>query len=422
MSLYGAMQAAVSGLNAQSQTLAIISDNIANSSTTGYKTTQASFSSLVTQQSASSQYSAGGVSVTGMQNVGEQGLIEATSSSTHMAIDGNGLFVVTDSNGDYFYTRDGEFEIDDEGYLRTNDGYYLMAYELDDNGNPVGGNSNDLASLSRVNVSDVTGTATATQSIELEANLPADAAIGDTFDTTVQIHDSLGVAQNLGLTWEKTNANEWSLSIDDPNSPSDSAVTTGTTTGGPYTLTFNQDGTLATAVPSLDFTVTGWTSGAADSTISLDLGTPGSADGITQFASDDGDADFQLYAIEQDGAHYGQLSSVEIDEDGTVVAHFDNDDARDIYEIPIATFPNENGLQRHSGNAYSATQQSGAYLLSSAGDAGAGSIVSGALEASTVDIADEFTRMIVAQEAYSAASRVISTSDEMMSELLNIVR
>ena len=422
MSLYGAMQSAVSGLNAQSQTLAIISDNIANSSTTGYKTTQASFSSMVTQQSASSQYSAGGVSVTGMQNVSEQGLIEATSSNTDLAIDGNGLFVVTDANGDYFYTRDGEFQIDDEGYMRTNDGYYLMAYELDANGDPVGGNSNDLASLSRVNVDGVTGTATATQSIELEANLPADAAIGDSFDTTVQVHDSLGVAQNLGLTWEKTNANEWNLSIADPNAPNDSTVTTGTTTGGPYTLTFNQDGTLASAVPALDFTISGWTSGAADSNISLDIGTVGSAGGVTQFASDDGDADFQLYSIEQDGAHYGQLSSVEIDEDGTVVANFDNGDARDIYEIPIATFPNENGLQKHSGNAYAATTQSGAYLLSSAGDAGAGSIVSGALEASTVDIADEFTRMIVAQEAYSAASRVISTSDEMMSELLNIVR
>lgn len=422
MSLYGAMQSAVSGLNAQSQTLAIISDNIANSSTTGYKTTQASFSSMVTQQLASSQYSAGGVSVTGMQNVSEQGLIEATSSNTDLAIDGNGLFVVTDANGDYFYTRDGEFQIDDEGYMRTNDGYYLMAYELDANGDPVGGNSNDLASLSRVNVDGVTGTATATESIELEANLPADAAIGDSFDTTVQVHDSLGVPQNLGLTWEKTNANEWNLSIADPNAPNDSTVTTGTTTGGPYTLTFNQDGTLASAVPALDFTISGWTSGAADSNISLDIGTVGSAGGVTQFASDDGDADFQLYSIEQDGAHYGQLSSVEIDEDGTVVANFDNGDARDIYEIPIATFPNENGLQRHSGNAYAATVQSGAYLLSSAGDAGAGSIVSGALEASTVDIADEFTRMIVAQEAYSAASRVISTSDEMMSELLNIVR
>ena len=422
MSLYGAMQSAVSGLNAQSQTLAIISDNIANSSTTGYKTTQASFSSMVTQQSASSQYSAGGVSVTGMQNVSEQGLIEATSSNTDLAIDGNGLFVVTDANGDYFYTRDGEFQIDDEGYMRTNDGYYLMAYELDANGDPVGGNSNDLASLSRVNVDGVTGTATATESIELEANLPADAAIGDSFDTTVQVHDSLGVAQNLGLTWEKTNANEWNLSIADPNAPNDSTVTTGTTTGGPYTLTFNQDGTLASAVPALDFTISGWTSGAADSTISLDIGAVGSAGGVTQFASDDGDADFQLYSIEQDGAHYGQLSSVEIDEDGTVVANFDNGDARDIYEIPIATFPNENGLQRQSGNAYAATVQSGAYLLSSAGDAGAGTIVSGALEASTVDIADEFTRMIVAQEAYSAASRVISTSDEMMSELLNIVR
>lgn len=422
MSLYGAMQSAVSGLNAQSQTLAIISDNIANSSTTGYKTSTASFSTLVTQQSSTTQYTSGGVTVTGVQNVSEQGLIEASSSNTDLAIDGDGFFVVTDGNGEYFYTRDGQFQADEDGYLVTPDGYYLMAYELDANGNPVGGNTNDLSSLSRVNIDDLTGTARATETVELEANLPADAAVGDVFDTTVQVYDSLGVAQNLGLNWEKTNTNEWTLNVGDPTQPGDSSVVTGTTTGGPYTVTFNDDGTLANITPALDITVTGWTSGAADSTVSFDIGTTGSADGVTQFASDDGDPDIQLYGIDQDGAKYGQMSSVEISEDGTLTANFDNGETRDIYEIPLATFPNANGLQKHSGNVYSATTDSGAYLLIEAGQGGSGTIAAGALEASTVDIADEFTRMIVAQEAYSAASKVITTSDEMMDELINMVR
>lgn len=422
MSLYGAMQTAVSGLNAQSQTLAIISDNIANSSTTGYKTTTASFSTLVTQQTGTTSYASGGVSVTGVQSVSEQGLIEATSSNTDLAIDGDGFFVVTNADGEYFYTRDGQFQVDEEGYLKTVDGYYLMGYELDANGDPVGGNTNDLSSLSRINVEDVTGTARATETVELEANLPADAIVGDTYDTTVQVFDSLGVAQNLELTWQKTNTNEWSLNVADPTSPQDSTVTTGTTTGGPYTVTFNDDGSLDTVTPALDITVTGWTSGAADSTISFDIGTPGTADGLTQFSSDDGAPDIQLYGIEQDGARYGQMSSVEIDDDGRVTANFDNGETTEIYEIPLATFPNANGLQKHSGNVYSATTESGAYLLSEAGEAGAGTIAASALEASTVDIADEFTRMIVAQEAYSAASRVITTSDEMMDELINMVR
>lgn len=427
MSLYGAMQSAVSGLNAQSQTLAIISDNISNSSTTGYKGSQASFSTLVTQQSSSSRYNAGGVSVTGVQNVTQQGLIEASSSNTNLAIDGQGFFAVTDADGKYFYTRDGQFQIDDEGYLVTTDGYYLAAYELDANGNPVGANTNDLSSLSRVNVDNVTGTAKATENVELEANLPADASVGDSFNMTTQVYDSLGVAHNLPSAWQKSNVNEWTVDIGDPTKPGDSSVVTGTASGGPYTLTFNTDGSLASVAPALDCVVTGWTSGAANSNISFDVGSAGAADGVTQFASDDsasgnGTPDIQIYSIEQDGARYGEMSSVEIGADGTVTANFDNGEARAIYEIPLAIFPNANGLQRHSGNTYSMTTESGAYLLSAAGDAGAGTIVPSALEASTVDIADEFTRMIVAQEAYSAASRVITTSDEMMDELINMVR
>jgi flagellar hook protein FlgE len=423
MSLYSAMQAAVSGLNAQSQALAIISDNISNSSTTGYKSTTASFSSFVTQTSSSAQYDAGGVSVTGSQNITQQGLIESTTSSTDLAIDGEGFFVVTDANGDYFYSRDGEFEVDDEGYLVTADGYYLMGYGLDENGNIIGGNTNDLSSLSRINVNEVTGTAAATENVELTAILPSDAEVGDTFTTSVEVYDSLGTAQNLELTWEKTATNEWNLMVGDPTSPNDSAVTTGTTTGGPYTVTFNGDGTLDSITPDVEITITGWTSGANDSTISFDLGTTGSTDGLSQYATDgDGDPAVELRAIDQDGARYGELTGVEIGEDGAITVSFDNDETLAIYEIPIATFPNANGLQAMTGNVYAATMQSGTYLLSEAGSGGAGTIVASALEASTVDIADEFTRMIVAQQAYSAASRVITTSNEMMDELTNMVR
>ena len=423
MSLYSAMQSAVSALGAQSQALAMISDNIANASTTGYKTTTASFSSFVTQANNATQYSAGGVSVTGTQNITQYGLIEATSSATDLAIDGDGFFVVTDANGDYFYTRDGEFDIDDDGYLVTTDGYYLMGYGLDADGNIIGGNTNDLSSLQRINVYDVTGTAAATENVELTAILPADAAIGDVFTTNVEVYDSLGVAQNLEMTWEKTAANEWSLMVGDPTSPGDSAVTTGTTTGGPFTVTFNGDGTLDTITPAAEISVTGWTSGANDSTIAFDLGTSGGTDGLSQYGSDDDSSlSVELRGVDQDGARFGQWTGVEFGTDGTVTVNFDNDESLAVFEIPLATFPNANGLNAQSGNVYAATMESGAYLLSKASTSGTGSISPGSLEASTVDIADEFTRMIVAQQAYSSASRVITTTNEMMDELTNMVR
>jgi len=149
----------------------------------------------------------------------------------------------------------------------------------------------------------------------------------------------------------------------------------------------------------------------------------GGTDGLSQYATTAyGDPAVELHAIDQDGARYGELTGVEIGDDGTVLVSFDTDETLAIYEIPLATFPNANGLQAVTGNVYAATMESGAYLLSEAGTGGTGSIVASALEASTVDIADEFTRMIDAQQAYSAASRLITTSNDMMEELTNMAR
>jgi flagellar hook protein FlgE len=423
MSLGGAINSAVSALNAQSQALAMISDNISNSSTVGYKSTSANFTSLVTQQYGSVGYASGGVAVSSQRGVSQQGLIQSASSSTSLALDGSGLFVVAQIGDDgrttYAYSRDGQFTTNKDGQLANAAGYVLLGYPVDENGD---GSANTVSDLEPIDIDSIAGTAEPTQNVELAANLPADAAIGDSFTTEMEVFDSLGLAHDVTLTWTKTAENSWELDFSNPTASGDTAET-GTSSGGPVTIAFNSDGTLASLSPAdVTLSITGWTTGAADSEIALDLGEVGSASGLTQYASEDDDPNVEIDTLDSDGARYGAFVNVTIGEDGLVTANFENGLSRPIYQIPIATFANPDGLQAISGNMYLPTNESGGYLLKTAGIGSTATIQSSALESSTVDIADEFSKMIVAQQAYSAASKVVTTADEMMDTLINAVR
>lgn len=427
MSIYGALNSAVSGLHAQSQSLAMISDNISNSGTVGYKTSSASFSSLVTEQRLTWDYASGGVISRPRQNVSQQGLIEATSSSTDLAIDGKGFFVVTDSldptRSGYSYTRAGEFRPDAQGYLTNSSGMYLQGIPVDRNGAALSANTSNVTSLEPVNVYRASGSAAATTNVGMKVNLPAEAAVGDSFASSVEVFDSLGASHNLELQWQKSGANQWTLDFSDPTASGDPSTVTGTVASGPVTIDFNSDGTLASTIPSPpDVQITGWTTGAANSSIALDLGSIGGSDGLSQFSSGSSTPKLSVSWVEQDGSQFGSFVNASVGEDGLVHAHFDNGETWPIYRIPVATFANPDGLAATSGNAYVATPRSGDYLLNSPGTGGAGRVVSSAVETSTVDLADEFSRMIKAQEAYSAASKVLSTADEMLQELLNATR
>ncbi|HET6157066.1 MAG TPA: flagellar hook protein FlgE [Dongiaceae bacterium] len=427
MSLGGAINSAVSALNAQSQALAMISDNISNSSTVGYKSSAANFSALVTQQYGSVGYASGGVSVSSQRNVGQQGLIQSASSSTSLALDGSGLFVVAEISDsgkvNYAYTRDGQFSTNEDGQLANAAGYLLMGYPVDENGDALAGSVNYVTDLEPIDLDSIGGTAEATANVTLAANLPADAEVGDSFTTDVEIFDSLGLSHDVTLTWNKTAANSWELSFSNPTASGDSSAVTGTSSGGPITINFNSDGTLAGLSPAgAELTITGWTTGAADSTIAFDLGEADSATGLTQYASGEDEPDVEIDTLEADGARYGTLVDVSIGEDGLVTANFENGLSRPIYRIPVAVFANPDGLQALSGNLYLPTGDSGDYLLKTAGVGSTATIQSSALESSTVDIADEFSKMIVAQQAYSAASKVVSTANEMMDTLINAVR
>ena len=447
MSLFGSLFSGVTGLNAQSQSMSMISDNISNVSTTAYKGASADFSTLVTTSASSAKFSPGGVLSSTNFDITRQGLIEASTSPTDIALVGDGFFVVSDiaeDNGDQLYTRAGSFKADFLGNLRNSAGFYLKGWALDQNDEII-----DVNQLDTVNIRLVNGLATATTRVEMGANLDATQAAftgayaaGDMadhhqssgasgtqphFSRSIQVFDSLGTPHNINIAYLKDPATlTWNVEL----YAELSEVEAGTHPNGLLAsgqIIFNGDGTLGTnnIAPVHPVAAIGqpvgvdWldSDGPADTTFDLDLGNIGEANGLSQFASA-----YNVIFTNQNGAEVGQLDGVSIDEEGFVNASFSNGERQRLYKLPIATFFNPLALSPETGNVYSETNFSGTFNLQEAGQGGSGVISAGALEAANVDLADEFTKMIVTQRAYSANARVISTTDEMLDELIRISR
>ncbi|MFW5681066.1 MAG: flagellar hook protein FlgE [Pseudomonadota bacterium] len=464
MSLFGSLFSSVSGLNAQSKSLSMISDNVANVNTTAYRSASADFANMVTRAPHTLTYSPGGVRSYTSYSMEKQGLIQSSTSPTDAAISGNGLFVVRDqANGpaEQFYSRAGSFEPDFFGNLRNPSGFYLQGWVLDVNEEIV-----DINALETVNVRQIQGVATATTEIEIGANLNADdttpsratdGALHDyaagnmaawtadnangtkpAFTRDIRIYDSLGRPKLVTVGFLKDASDSaglrWHMEM--YAKPGD-VESTGATPPHPNgslaagTVTFDPNGSLdswsitpegagaATDSPEQPTITIDWleASGAADSELKLNLGEPGSTTGLTQFSSPN-----NIAFANQNGAEVGELNGVSIDEEGYVRASFTNGEERKLYRLPVATFPNPSALDPRSGNVYAATDLAGQFNLRFAGVGGAGTIIPSSLESSNVDIADEFTKMIVTQRAYSASSKIISTADQMLDELIRVVR
>jgi flagellar hook protein FlgE len=421
MSLTGALSSAISALNAQSQALSMISDNIANSNTTGYKTTSSMFDNLVTASSNATSYASGGVTVSGRANITQQGLLSATTNATDVAIQGSGFFTVADaaSGGATLYTRNGAFSTDNAGYLE-NGGFFLEGWRTDAGGNVVGDTS--AANLQTVNTEVVPTSASPTTKTSIVANLPSDAASTATFTSSMTVYDSLGTANSIQITWSKTGTNAWSAKFGDPTLASNSGTPTGAiSTGNPVAITFNSDGSLATptTMPSIGVT---WSNGAAASNIALNLGTVGKTNGLTQDASGETTPAVNVTSITSDGLAYGKLSSIAVGKNGVVNATYSNGQTIAIYKLAVATFADPDALAAHSDGMYSSTVSSGNATLQTSGSNGAGTIFGSELESSTTDTSGQFSNMISAQQAYSAASQVITTVNKMFDTLISAMR
>jgi flagellar hook protein FlgE len=430
MSILGALNAAVSGLNANSNALGIISDNIANASTVGYKDTTIDFSSLVTQSGIPSEYSPGGVTSKPLYNIAQQGALQSASSPTDLAISGGGFFVVNSNsegaNGDgtTSFTRAGNFTVDANGNLVNAAGLFLQGQTLTaaesaaiGAGGPVALGGATISGLGTVNVSAVTATASPTANVTIAANLPANAVAPETM--TAPVYDSQGVEHNLTLTFTPSGTlNQWNVS----SALSNAGTSTATIQAGDNVIQFNSDGSLnaagttfnaASALQiSWDPAVSG---GTSPQNVSFNVGNDGSTNGLSQLGTT-----FSVSNITQDGVQFGNYSSVSIDNNGLVSAHFSNGSTRAIAIVPLATFEAPNGLSPTSGDSFLQSSLSGAPLLEQPGTGAAGEIQASSLESSTVDIANEFSQLIVAQNAYSANAKVITSSDQMEQALLSI--
>ncbi len=433
MSLYSALFAGVSGLNAYSSAMGTISDNITNVNTVGYKAAESHFSTFVTDNRTQGTYTPGGVTAKARTLVSQQGLLQASNSGTDLGIDGAGFFVVRNDNevgkGQAQFTRAGSFTPDAEGYLRNTAGLYLQGWELDSTGAVT--NNGSLNDLKPINIARLTGTAEATSQIALRANLQSSQpvfagayATGDLasgtqtadFERSVQVYDAQGGTHNLTLSFLKTGDNQWAVEVH--GDPADVQAANGLLASG--TLAFNGDGSLniSGSTPALfDPIAVNWAGGAKPGTISLSLGSDGAVDGLTQY-----DSQSALISSTVDGAVFGNVTDVAISDDGVVTALFDNGLTREVYKLPLATFQNPNGLLRLQGNAYGISDFSGNFTLTEAGTGGSGRISPSTLEASTVDLAAEFTDMITVQRAYSASTKIITTADEMLMELTQLRR
>jgi flagellar hook protein FlgE len=462
MSINSALLAGVSGLVANSSKLAAISDNISNVNTTAYKRNDVSFSTLVTSQAVKGEYSAGGVQGLSHAAVSQQGLIQSASSATDLAISGDGFFVVTTKGAGLtpsdprMFTRAGAFEPDANGFLVNDAGFYLQGWPVQANGT-FGIDPSDLSLIAPINVKNLGAAVQSTTNVGASANLDqttpipaastynaatasmaAYAATGtgtppDAPPIEFTVVDSMGGAHKLALAFCRTTTpNSWNAEI--------YAVPATDVTAGPSgqiksgLINFNTDGsinlntstlfgpaTVAPAAPSPQ-TISLAASGAGAPAWAAGLGIAANAltfdlSQLTQLASTS-----TVNSVTSNGASAGNIIGVQVGTDGVVSALFDNSQVRKIAQVAIATFPNSNGLQAASGNAYQAALAAGQMTLKTAGSGGAGKISSSSLEASTVDLSSEFTGLITTQKAYSASSKIITTADQMLDELINIIR
>jgi flagellar hook protein FlgE len=450
MGIFGAMTTAISGLSAQSFALENISGNIANARTTGFKRVDTSFADLVPDMPPRRELS-GSVGAFSRNTATVQGDIQASQIGTNVAIQGNGFFITRERTGDVGgvptfsgvqqFTRRGDFDMDRNGYLVNGTGQYLMGYTVD----PVTGLTTGTQ-LNVLRISQNNLPARATTQIEYNVNLPqlpltdrrianptvagsyllqTPAVTGATIAATdhqtflnesvagqsVTVYDAAGSPVPVQIRWGKTAdgpPGTWSMYYESNSNAVGAATRWTRVTAG---VQFNASGQLTApaggTIPGFTFTV----NGASSPALTINFGT-----GLTQFA--DANGVVQANRITQDGYPTGTFQRVAVGEGGYVVASYSNGQTVPVAQIPLATFASPNMLLRQDGGVFEQTLESGQPLI----NAGGSGIIGGSTENSNTDIADEFAKMIVTQQAYSANTRVVTTAQTMLQDVINIIR
>jgi flagellar hook protein FlgE len=431
MALTGALFAGVSGINSNGNAMNIIGDNIANANTIGFKSSRAVFFDLLSADVGGTKVGLGS-RLAASERAFVQGGVETTNSATDLAIQGHGLFILNDPQGGQFYSRAGQFSIDKDGNLVNPAGLAVQGIQLDPNGNPISGLTNIVISQVVVSpaVTDTIGVALnldATSTPPLTA-MPADAAgtqdtpgnwfAGSNFSTVVTIYDSLGQGHDLTYLFRKTaTANQWNVRV-----LANGDEITGGTAGqlrqinaAGEILAFNANGTLNTGASTI--TAIGpvaWNNGASAQSV---VAANNTFTGSTQFALPS-----SVSQVNQNGSQSGILKSINIGTDGIISGQFTSGGNQPLFRIALADFANPQGLAHLGNSLYLQSPDSGPPLLGNPGDGSFGTLLSGSLELSTVDLATEFVKMVTTQRGFQASSRTITVTDTLLEEVSNLKR
>ena len=453
MSLLGSMTTAISGLTAQARALGHVSDNIANSQTTGFKRVDTNFTSWLTRSSLR-LHMPGSVEARPDYTNTVQGTIEQTENPLAMAIAGQGFFSVAQSRGGQgadvlfddrqFFTRAGDFAMDRDGYMVNGSGYYLEGWRVDQAGDP------DRTRVEPIRISELVYNPVSTSRIDLAANLPANVAAVAAVPaaapwapaeapvgSVLQIFDALGNQRQVTLDWWRLDTDTWRLRIvpeGDAAPPADGRFVDidfgGQIAAGPPVVTA-PPGTISAITPlngttgttpllaaepaRLGFTVD---FGFGNQAVDLHLGGYGVPTGLTMYAG----TEYSVRDLSQDGVPLGAYSGVTVRENGDVAVNYDNGQTRIVARVPVVAFNDPDKLQRLDGQAFLRTVESGEARVTDAASNGVGKLVTGSLERSNVDIAAEFSKLILAQRAYTSNTRIVTASDEMLQDTINMKR
>ncbi len=427
MGVVSSMSTAISGLEANGEMLSVISDNIVNANTTGFKGSRAEFHSLIAADvfhASGGEQIGQGAKVAGVTANFTQGSVSRTNNSTDMALNGNGFFITRSDEGTA-YTRDGSFRFDKEGWLTTIGGSKVQAYKADSDGR-IGGRLDDI----RLDFKAIP--ARASQKVELYANLDARLPVGGpldltrpedtaTFASAMQVYDSVGNAHSVSLYFNRTADNtwEWHAMTDGGQLVNGEDGKPGEVANG--VLTFDQSGRLATSAQQV--VNSSFRGGAIpEQNLFFDFGDPMDLQGTGIKGTTMYGTANQVFRNTQDGYTAGVLADTVVDSDGLITGVYSNGENRTLGQIAVARFDATEKLSKVGANSFVETPGSGQALVGKAKTNGRGAIQTRSLEHSNIDLASEFVEMIRAQRGFQASAKSITSADQMLEEVINLKR
>ncbi|MBS1033406.1 flagellar hook protein FlgE [Gluconobacter cerinus] len=419
MSIINSLNTAVSGLNSQSHAFSDLSNNIANSQTTGYKAATTSFADYVTSNDLASdgESLSDSVAATTRQHTDNQGMVVSSTNTLALAISGNGFFNVVQPTGSttsstaptfssqQFYTRNGDFSQNNQGYLVNTSGYYLEGYQ-------VGSEGALSSTLSPIKISDsVAFQPTKSTTVSLSAAIGSTSGAEGTNTSTATAYDSKGNAQEVSLNWKQSSTDPLVWTVSNSADSSNSAA-----------VKFNSDGSLASVNGASQSTGSAATFSytGLPQDMTVNLGTIGSTSGVS--LATDGSNYSTNPTMTTDSVTSGTFTGLSMQSDGSVMATFDNGLSQLLAKIPLSTFADPNGLSAQNGQAYTATASSGAPTVNAVNTNGAGTLSTSSTESSTTDLTSDLTKLIVAQQAYGANTKIVTTANQLLQTTLAMIQ